>query len=173
MDDRFDARIRAYHQEVMSNVMGRLQQGETFRLTPQEYVALSDLAGALNYWRAQVPETPVDVQPVIAAGDFARKLFAGSPDIVTAFPFHAPAAGYVYMSAAEFQGDPWLRRVSISTIAGDMDGPVASQGKQATVSFTVGVEFPAGALLFCNHRLIEAATPGTTGSGFSIIWPAP
>ena len=46
MSDRFAASIRRYHQQVMSNVMGQLQAGSVFALTPQEYTALSDLAGA-------------------------------------------------------------------------------------------------------------------------------
>lgn len=171
MSDRFPASIRRHHQQVMSNVMGRIQQGQVFALTPQEYVALGDLAGALNYWAAQVPEYPVDVQAEIMGGDYSRKLFQGATDVVTAFPFRAPAAGYVYMSAAEYAGDPWLRKVSISTTAGDMDGPVTVQGKEAMAGFTVGTEFAANTYLYANHLITEAATPGTTGSGFSIVWP--
>ena len=173
MSDRFAASIRRHHQRVMSNVMGRLQAGSVFALTPQEFTALSDLAGALNYWAAQTPEYPVDTQPEIAIGDYSRKTFAASAEIVTAFPFRAPSAGYVYMSAAEYGGQPWLRKLSISATAGDMDGPVTAQGKETMAGFTVGVEFLAGALLYANCILIDAATPGTTGSGFSIVWPKP
>ena len=173
MSDRFPASIRRHHQVVMSNVMGRLQAGNVFALTPQEFTALSDLAGALNYWAAQTPEYPVDIQPEIAGGDFSRKLFSASNEIVTAFPFRAPAAGYVYMSAAEYGGQPWLRKLSISTTAGDMDGPVTVQGKETMAGFTVDAEFPAGTLLYANCVLVDAAPPGTTGSGFSIVWPAP
>lgn len=172
MSDRFAASIRRYHQQVMSNVMGRLQAGSVFALTPQEFTALSDLAGALNYWAAQTPEYPVDIQPEIAIGDYSRKTFAASAEIVTAFPFRVPAFGYVYMSAAEYGGQPWMRKLSISLVAGDMDGPVTVQGKETMAGFTVGTEFPAGALLYANCVLVDPATPGTTGSGFSIVWPA-
>jgi len=168
---RFNASILFGHQVVLSNVMGRMQMGQVFSLTPDEYRQLSDLAGALNYWAAQVPQHPTDIQPEIAEGDFSRKLFAASNEVVTAFPFRAPASGYVYMSASEYAGQPWIRRLSISTVAGDMDGPMTVQGKETMAGFTVGTEFAAGTYLYANTLLLDDAPAGTTGSGFSIVWP--
>lgn len=175
MSDRFAASIRRHHQAVMSNVMGRLQQGQVFALTPQEFVALSDLSGALNYWAAQTPEYPVDIQPEIAFGDFSRKTFTASREVVTAFPFRVPAHGLLYGSTAEFGGDPWLRILTIARVAGDVSPSalVYSRGKQATCYLTAGVEAQPGELLYFNTVIDEDAALGTTGSGFSIVWPAP
>lgn len=173
MSDRFPASIRRHHQVVMSNVMGRLQAGSVFALTPQEFVALSDLSGALNYFAAQSPEYPVDTQPEIAAGDFARKTFAGSRETVTAFPFRVPANGLLYGSVSEFGGSPWLRTLTIARTAGDVSASAIlySRGKQATCYLTTGVEAQPGELLYFNTIIEEDAPPGTTGSGFSIVWP--
>lgn len=177
MSDRFDASIKRGHQVTLSNVMGRLQAGSLFSLTPQEFTDLSDLAGALNYWAAQVPETPINVHPEIAVGDFSRKTWQASAAIIDVFPFRMPAPPYAngtglfYMSAAEYQGDPWLRRLTVSPVAGDMDADLASDGKQATLHLQAGTDFPAGTLLYANLLLLEPAPPGTAGSGFSIVWP--
>lgn len=177
MSDRFPAHIRRYHQEVMSNVMGRLQAGATFNLTPQEYTALSDLAGALNYWAAQAVSLPKILHDDIPAGDYGRREFAQSVGVVDVFPFRVPpppygaSGGTFYMSASEFRGDPWLRRLTVSTVAGDMDAALASDSKQPTVYLQAGIDFPVGTILFANLLLLEDATPGTTGSGFSIVWP--
>lgn len=176
MSDRFDASIKRGHQTTLSNVMGRLQSGSIFSLTPQEYIDLSDLAGALNYWAAQTPETPTAIHPEIVRGDFSRKTWQASADVIDVFPFVMPGppfnngTGDFYMSVAEFQGDPWLRRLCVSVIQGDMDGPHASQGKQATVYLQPG-DFPAGTQLYANIVLTENAPAGKAGSGFSIVWP--
>ncbi len=177
MSDRFDASIKRGHQVTLSNVMGRLQAGNVFSLTPQEFTDLSDLAGALNYWAAQVPETPLNMHGEIAVGDFVRRTWQASVGVIDVFPFRMPSPPYAngtgqfYMSAAEFQGDPWLRRLTVSPVAGDMDAGLSSDGKQATLHLDARVDFSAGTLLFANLLLLEDAPPGTAGSGFSIVWP--
>lgn len=176
MSDRFPASIRRHHQVVMSNVMGRLQAGSQVTLTPQEFADLSDLAGALNYWAAQSPAYPQTMHDSIARGDFSRKTWQAQAGVIDVFPFVHPGApfangtGLYYLSAAEFQGDPWLRELNVSTVPGDMDGPHGSSGKQATVYLQPG-DFPAGTILYANLLLLEPAPPGTAGSGFSIVWP--
>ena len=172
MSDRFSASIRRYHQQVMSNVMGRIQNGQVFALTPQEYTAMSDLAGALNYWAAQAPDD-VQIQAEIPAGDFARRLY--TPGLaIFAWPFRAPASGLLYGSASEYAGDPWLRILTISRTAGDVStgALVYDRGKQATCYLQEGVAVP-GELLYFNSLIDEAAPTEKTGSGFSIVWPAP
>ena len=178
MSDRFDASIKRGHQEVLSNVMGRLHAGSVFSLTPQEYIDLSDLAGALNYWAAQEPETPVAVHAEIPAGDFDRHTWQAAPGVIDAFPFRVPAPPYhsasapaMKVSVAELGGDPWLRLMTISTVAGDMDASLRSEGKQTTIYLDAGVDFPIGTLLYANVLLLENAPPGKAGSSINIVWP--
>ena len=176
MSDRFDASVKRGHQVTLSNVMGRLQAGSQVTLTPPEFTDLSDLAGALNYWAAQAPQTPLAMHDNIARGDFSRKTFQAQVGVIDVFPFVHPGApfangtGIYYLSAAEFQGDPWLRRLSVSTVAGDMDSPHAEDAKVPTVYLQPG-DFLAGTSLYANLLLLEPAPPGTAGSGFSIVWP--
>lgn len=172
MSDRFDASIKRGHQATLSNVMGRLQAGSVFALTPQEFTDLSDLSGALNFWAAQSPEPPAQLLGHIATDDYSRKVFAPEAYAVVAYSFTMPAAGLTYMSTAEYSGDPWLRTLSVSATLGDLNSSHASVGKQPTVYLTAG-DFPAGTLLYANMRIEEPAPPGKTGSGFSIVWPAP
>lgn len=177
MSDRFDASVKRGHQVTLSNVMGRLQAGSAFVLTPQEFTDLSDLAGALNFWAAQGTAYPKIMHDEIPAGDYGRREFAQTVGMVDVFPFRVPpppygaSGGVYYMSASEFRGDPWLRRLTVSTKPGDMDSPLAADSKQPTVYLQAGADFPVGTLLFANLLLLEQATPGTTGSGFSIVWP--
>lgn len=178
--DRFDASIKRGHQVTLSNVMGRLQAGDLFALTPVEYADLSDLAGALNTWAAESPAYPQTMHAEIVRGDYSRRLFQAQVGIVDVFPFVHPGApfanntGVYYMSPSEnpsFPGaEPWLRRLSVSTIPGDMSSKLFSDAKQPTV-YVRPDDFPAGTQLYANILLLELATPGTTGSGFSIVWP--
>lgn len=174
--DRFDASVTFTQQQTLSNVMGRLQSGSTFALTKQEFTELSNLAGALNYWAAKAPATAVSVHDPIARGDFSRKTWQASADVVDVFPFVMPSppfnngTGSFYMSVAEFQGDPWLRKLCVSATSGDMKCPQPSQGKQATIYLGPG-DFPAGTQLYANMQLMEPAPAGKAGSGFSIVWP--
>lgn len=177
MSERFTASIKRGHQVTLSNVMGRLHAGSIFSLSPQEYVDLSDLAGALNFWAAQSPAQEVDVQAEIPFGDFNRRLYV--PDLrVIAWPFRVPAKGTLKGSVSEnpaVGGSPWLRILTISAVPGNVstDALVYSRGKQATCFLDVGVEAQAGELLYFNSVIDEDAPAGTTGSGFSIVWPAP
>lgn len=175
MSERFNASVKRGHQTTLSNVMGRLQSGSIFSLSPQEFIDLSDLAGALNYWAAQVPD--VDVQAEVMFGDFSRKLYVPGHKII-AWPFRVPAKGTLYGSAAEnpgVGGSPALRVLTIARVAGDVstDALVWSRGKQATCYLDVGVEAQPGELLYFNSVIDEDVAPETTGSGFSIVWPAP
>ena len=115
------------------------------------------------------PAYPVDVQPAIAAGDYSRKSYVASHDVVTAFPFLMPASGTIHLAASEFQGQPWARLLTVSTTAGDMDAPIRSAGKVPDVYLTAG-DFPASTLLYANNLLTEQPIPGSSGSGFSIVW---
>ena len=178
MSDRFPASIKRGHQVTLSNVMGRLQAGSVFSLTPQEFTDLSDLAGALNYWSAQVP--PLTMHDTIAIRDDSRKLFEAQAGVIDAFPFVMPGppfnngTGILYMSASENPSipgaGPWLRKLSVSTIAGDMDSQFFADAKQPTVYLHPG-DFPPGTILYANLLLLEPAPAGTGGSGFSIVWP--
>lgn len=171
MSDRFDASVKRGHQVTLSNVMGRLQAGSVFTLTPQELADLSALAGALNYWAAQVPSCATNLHDEIPRGDYSRKTWQASVGVVDVFPFVMPATGPTYCSAAEYDGQPWMRRLTVSTVPGDMDASHASDGKQATIFLDAGLDFPAGTRLYANLLLLEDAPPGTAGTGFSIVWP--
>lgn len=118
------------------------------------------------------PAYPVDIQPEIAAEDYGRKLFTASHEVVTAFPFRMPAlsAGEsLHLAASEFQGQPWARLLTVSTVAGDMDAPIRSAGKVPDIYLHPG-DFPPGTLLYANNLLTETPIPGSSGSGFSIVW---
>lgn len=168
MSDRFQASIKRGHQVTLSNVMGRLQAGQVFSLTPQEKIDLSDLAGALNYWAAQTPASDAQLLGHIPEGDYARRVFAPEAGQVIAYSFPMPMMP-CYLSAAEFGGDPWLRTLSVSPVLGDMNGAHISTGKQATVHLDLDA-YPPGMLLYANQRIDEPAPAGKTGSGFSIVW---
>lgn len=178
---RFNASVLYGHQTVLSNVMWRMQMGQVFSLTPDEYRQLNDLAGCLNYYSAQQPPAPIpyDVQPEIPYGDFSRRTFQISADTVTAFPFRVPYPPFngangplLRMSCAEFGGTPGLRKVSVSPLPGHMDGISDGIGKQAGASGDVGTTFaPYGALLYANILAMEPVAAGQGGSGFSIVWP--
>lgn len=165
---RFNASILFGHQTVLSNVMGRVQLGQVFSLTPDEYRQLSDLAGALNYWAAQAPEPAAQLLGHIPEGDYDRRTFAPEAGQVVAYSFPMPADA-VYMSAAEFGGSPWLRTLCVSDVLGDMGTTYATTGKEAMVYLDAGA-YPVGTMLYANMRIDEPAPAGTTGSGFSIVW---
>ena len=172
--DRFDASVTFAQQQTLSNVMGRLQAGSTFALTTQEFTDLSNLAGALNYWAAKAPAPAVNVHDAIPRGDFSRKTWQASTGVVDVFPFLHPGppfangTGVYYMSVAEFQGDPWLRKLCVSKTSGDAN--CTNAGKQATAYVNPG-DYPIGTQLYANILLLENAPPGKAGSGFSIVWP--
>lgn len=177
MTDRFNASIKRGHQTTLSNVMGRLQHGQTFALTPQEFTDLSDLAGALNRAAEQAP-TAVEVQPEILYGDFARRYFVPG-HAVYAFPFRVDArARHLYGSVAEnpsVGGASALRIGVVSRVAGDLanvPGNPYGRGKEVAFHITPGVEFPVGELLYFNTMIDEPVADEKTGSGFSIVWQA-
>lgn len=188
-DQRFSASVNCRHRNILTTVMARVPVGGgSVIIAPEEDKDLRDLAGALNYWATQPgacsggPVT-IDMQPEIMYGDNSRKLFTQYKDRVTVFPFRVPNGPFVgpngplmYMSAAEFQGAPLMRRMVISDVAGDIDtvpvgSPLRSDGKQPTVYFKAGVEVPLGALMYVNLIATEDFIPGQSGSGFSISWP--
>ena len=180
MSDRFQASIKRGHQVTLSNVMGRLQSGSIFSLTPQEYIDLSDLAGALNYWAAQAPMPPdnVTTHDEVMRGDGERHVFTAAPGMIDVFPFSIPGPPYASATApefkvavAEFQGGTFLRRTSLSTIKGDMNGPITSQGTVTTLYVVAGVDFPVGALVYANTEILVQPPPGDGRSAFSIVWP--
>lgn len=174
-DKRFPASVNCLHRATLTQLMARVPTGGgTVTIDALEDANLRNLAGALNYWATQPggcdsAAYPVDEQPMIAAGDYSRKSFVASHEVVTAFPFVMPATGTIHLCASEFQGSPWARLLTISTIAGDMDAPIRSAGKVPDIYLTAG-DFPAGTLLYANNVLTEAPIPGSSGSGFSIVW---
>lgn len=177
MSDRFMASVRRYNQEVLSNVMGRLQAGEAVVLTAQEHVALSNLSGGLNWARRQADGAKTQFQGDIPFGDFARRYYVPEHNVY-AWSFTVPAHGVVCGSASEnpaVGGGPALRILTISRILGDVStgALVYSRGKQATCFLTVGVEAQPGEQLYFNTVVDEDVLPTATGSGFSIVWPAP
>lgn len=164
-DDRFPASIRRYHQQTMSNVMGRLQHGQVFSLTPQEFQTLGDLAGALNYYAAQseplppAPTLPVRVLDIVwpTTGSVVFQL---SPGEIVAIPLAVPAFPYqvsdvLSASSAEYGAAPALRVAAVNVTAGDLTG--AQQGVQATVDvpIAVGGRIPPGSICYYNVRLAD------------------
>ena len=162
---------RRRRRRVVGAARGRAQAGAPAVPTAQELADGGNLAGALNYWAGQAaPPLPVDIQPEIAYGDYSRKVFAASKGVVTAFPFRMPAHGTTHVAAAEYAGQPWLRLMTVSMIAGDLTGPMRSAGKNPDIYIAQG-DFPVGTLLYANNVLTDDAIPGSTGTGFSVVWP--
>lgn len=175
---RFPASVNCAHRATLTQIMARVPTGGgAVTIDALEDANLRDLAGALNYWATQPggcdsPAYPVDIQPEIVYGDYSRKVFAASHEVVTAFPFRMPANGTTHVATAEYAGQPWLRLMTVSTVPGDMDAPMRSAGKNPDIYIAPG-DFPAGTLLYANNILTDAPIPGASGSGFSIVWPAP
>lgn len=176
----FPARLNCKHATLLSSVVGRMQAGQPYTPTPEELVELGNLAGAINMW-ANDPNSPcikpeMRMHDPIARGDFSRKTWQAEVGVVDVFPFVHPGppfnngSGTYYMSVAEYQGDPWLRQLTVSATAGDMNGTNTSTGKQATVYMEPN-SYPPGTQLYANILLKEDAPPGKAGSGFSIVWP--
>lgn len=181
---RFPASINCEHRSVLSYVMDRtpVGGGVSIVLTAAEDLALRQLAGALNDWATRPGgcDQALMEHAEIPAGDYNRRLFSQEVGVIDVFPFRVPpppygASGVLYMSASENPSiagaAPWLRRMTVSVAAGDMTAPLFSDAKQPSIYVRPGVDFQVGTLLFCNLLLTEQATPGTTGTGFSIVWP--
>lgn len=183
---RFPASLNCEHRAVLSNVMDRtpVGGGHSIVLTAAEDLALRQLAGAMNDWAARpggcddITAMPYDVAPEVLYLDFSRKLYNVRHDRVTAFPFRVPLPPFpgpngalLRMSTAEYDGERYLRQVSVSALPGDMNGLSNGVGTEAGAHFMAGVEFPSGALLYANVLAIDPVTPGRGLSGFSIIWP--
>lgn len=141
------------------------------------------IAGQFTNTPPVVPPLPYDIWGEIAYGDFSRKVFAASSSIVTAFAFRTPTGPFVgpngsllRMSVSEnpsIGGAPYLRQLAISRVPGDMVGLLPQNiGKETALNAHIGIEIPAGELLYANSILTQYGEPGTTGSGFSIVWPA-
>lgn len=164
MSDRFSASIRRYHQQVMSNVMGRIQNGQVFALTPQEYTAMSDLAGALNYWAAQEPETPVVVTPEVMEPD-KRFVFVASATHITAIPFTIPdGSGMFSGTAAEYgSGGTALARAAINREPGDMNG---ATGGGSAIEVWRDARTDGAGLWYYNIQL----DPGSADRGTGFSW---
>lgn len=167
MSDRFAASIRRYHQTVMSNVMGRIQNGQVFALTPQEYTAMSDLAGALNYWAAQAPEVPVVVTPEVMEPD-KRYVFTASADHITAIPFTIPeGSGMFSGTAAEYgSGGTALARAAINREAGDMNGWT---GGGSAIEVWRDARVDGAGLWYYNIRLDEGSADRGTGFSWRVV----
>jgi hypothetical protein len=154
----------------MSNVMGRLQAGATFNLTPQEYTALSDLAGALNYWAAQA-ELPVDVLQEFRDGD-PRFVFTASADRIAAIPFTVAPGPYAQTSifsatAAEYgTGGTGLALAQISRHPGDLDG---ATGGGSAIQIWRDATTDGDGLWYYNIRMQDGNNQ--RGTGFSVTFP--
>lgn len=181
---------KGFNEPGFADFPWRIVLEERSRARFDEIAAQFVAAGLTAYppgWGTMPPLPPVvlpyDIWGEIPYGDSGRKIFAASSTVVTAFafrtptgPFPGPNGALLQMSAAEnpsIGGSPWLRRLAISRVPGDMVGlmPLCI-GKETMLSGRVGVELPAGELLYANHIITEPAPEGTTGTGFSINWPA-
>lgn len=166
--------VRAYHVDVLSSVMGRMQLGIVFSLTPQELTALGDLSGCLNAAKAAALDLPVDVLPEVTPMD-PQVVFTAQPDRIVAIPFRittGPLGGSPdgYASSAEFQAGTALRKAALSQSPGDLTGVVRGQGAQVTLDFSVGVgPFLPGSLWFYNCVIAEGGPP--TRSRLFIAFP--
>lgn len=164
MSDRFAASIRRYHQTVMSNVMGRIQNGQVFALTPQEFVAMSDLSGALNYWAAQAPETPVVITAEVPRPD-ERFEFTASADYITAVPFRIPEGSGVFSgTAAEYgSGGTALAKAAINREPGNMSGWT---GGGSAIEIWRDARVDGAGLWYYNLQL----DPGSRDRGTGFSW---
>ena len=167
MSDRFAASIRRYHQQIMSNVMGRLQAGSVFALTPQEFTALSDLAGALNYWAAQTPETPVVITPEVMQPD-VRYVFTASAGHVTAIPFTIPAGSGMFSgTAAEYvSGGTALAHAAINREAGDLTG---ATGGGSAIEVWRDARTDGAGLWYYNIQLDFGSADRGTGFSWRVV----
>lgn len=179
----FPANLNCKHATLLSSVVGRMQAGQPYTPTQEELVELGNLAGAINMW-ANVPGSPcitqtLQMMPPIAIGDFSRKTFTAQNGVITVFPFtvpNGPPGGLLYASASEFQGDPYMRKMTLSLEAGDMQAPLSSNGKQPTIYGNIAAAPNApglqpGATMYFNIETTEPIRPGYGGTGFSIVWP--
>ena len=204
MSERFTASVLCGHQTVLSNVMGRVQNaGKPYVLvlTDEEYIALSNLSGALNTWATKpgacgsAPALPTcgpdTINTTIAWGDFTRyttRSIAPFGDNVWCIAFTVPAgtaptSNVGYGSVAEFGGDPWMREMTLSRFPCDFrpadptgaNGPLEwSIGKQATIHWRVGGDpnnLQPGVTYYYNIRNQQPTEGLILPAGFSIIWP--
>ena len=155
---------------------------------PERFFAITDIAkhmgdfiGALHAGTSEAA-LPLEMQDEIRHNDNSRKLFAQHKDRVTVFPFRTPTGPFpgpngslMYMSAAEFQGAPLMRLLTVSATPGDLSvpagSPLQSGGKQPTVAFRVGQEVQPNTMMYANLIATEDFITGQSGSGFSIAWP--
>lgn len=175
---RFPASLNCAHRATLVNLMGRVPLGGgSVVIGADEDKALRDLAGAIDYYAAQPggcdsPSYPVDMKPEILQGDYSRKLWQATADVIVVFPFKLPPTGTIHIAQSEFNGQPWARLMTISTTPGDLSAPVQSAGKTPDIYLTGGIDFPAGVLLYANTILTDVPTvPNSGGSGISIVWP--
>ncbi len=182
-DDHFQAFPRRYHQQVLSNIMGRLQSGKQVILDAVEFTAMSQLSGNLNHYAAIVdPPSPLPVGPQgdIPYGDYNRYLFMSSASITT-FSFRVPvkpAGGWpgpngalLRLSAANYQGSPHLMKTCVSLVRGKLDDVLVAVGKETPFNIVCGVDLPEGAMAYINMIAVEEPPNGAGGSSVSIIWP--
>lgn len=175
--DFFPAQVRRGHQAVLSNFVGRLQQGMPVVPTASELTDLGNLAGGLNYWAAQTPASQIEMQAEIPYGDYARRLYVPEHRIFV-FPFRADSrARHIYGSASEnpaVGGQPVLRVLTVSRTPGDLSPSAITwtRGAEAGFHLTPGVEAAEDELLYVNTMIDADYPPGTSGSGFSIVWQA-
>lgn len=169
-NDRFDCSIKRGHQTMLANVVGRMQAGQVFVPTAQELKDLGDLAGQLNKCASEV-FLPTNIHPEISFGDYDRRLFAASTEVIDVFPFRI-VAGTSHIGLSEYQGQPWTRLMTVSTVPGDLYSAIRSEGKAPDIFISGNVEFPIGTPLYINTILTQEPTvPNSSGSGISIVWP--
>jgi hypothetical protein len=201
MTQRFDASLLCAHRDVLSNVVGRMQAGVPFVPTAQELKDLGDLAGAINYWATQPgacgsappPPTcgPDTIYTTIQWDDYTRyetRNIAPFGDNVWCIAFTIPsgttASTVGYGSVAEYDGQPWMREMTLSRTPCDFrpadptgaNGPYQwSVGKQATIYWGVErdpIALQAGETYYFSIRNQQPTEGRILPAGFSIIWPA-
>lgn len=207
-EQRFPATLACKHRGVLTVFMSRVPVGGgSVVMTPDEYAMLADMAGAINYWATQpgacgsgpTPPPPGTecaddaLQSTLAWGDYtrleSRKIGPfGANDWCISFVVPEgttyPAVGYA--SAAEFDGQPWMRDMTLSRSPCDFrpvdptgnNGPIAANlgGKQVTIYFSGPGGPPdqptlAPGTYYFNIRNQNPEPDGNYPADFSIIWP--
>lgn len=150
MTDRFDASVKRGHQQTLSNVIGRVFQGQTFALTAAEQKDLGDLAGNLNYYASLAPVGAVEIIPYQRndPDGSGSCLFWASPGVSYAVEIPIPAGTATAgggIAAIPSGGIPIEGK--FSTVAGDFDG--AATGPNPSYS----VPNPPAGTYYFNVRL--------------------
>lgn len=142
---------------LFSAIFNRIPAGGgAVTITPDEYKAFGNLAGALN-WAVQPDLPPAadgrlqydePTHAIMGAIDWGQSLrgFPAQMRYINALRFVAEKSGPVTLNLAEFQSPPTTYQCALSKTAGDLTG--AREGNQPDASMVVA----AGEAYFFNFR---------------------